>query len=646
LSKQNYPKDKYEIIVVDDGNDKTKEMIEKLSISNLKYFKIKNLGYRCVSRARNFGIKKSKNEIIIFVDSDIIVTPNFVLEHIKNHNKDKNLVVIGYTSALETKDKHDKKEIMDLAEKDYNKISTIAIIPNYIDRMSTECLNNLNALEKPWEVFLTGNASIRRQHLIGFGMFDENFRGWGLEDIELGYRLIKRGLKFKLNRNALGYHIGTDIILNPFLNPSQKKWKSYIKNMSYFLKKFNNSEVKKTLIELDKRIPNKFRLFNNEENIEKMIESNNRKIAILFDKQILLLKNSNMLKKWDEIENKLIELGKKRKIDWKIIQEKIENLENKKKKIDWKIIQEKIENLENKKKKIEKEIKLIKLKGIFNDCERKEKEIKNLEKIRNMRWKNIESLENKRYEIEKKKKKMLKKNRIFSDWKRVQEDKKENEKLMNNKFKRIREPEIIKLGEVFERKYIIEKKKLKEPIGPLKLEIKKYEEELLSMWDKEFADINREITHLMGRESLLLKSKGLDKTLKILDEEKRRIASKIDKYRIRYIDPIENKINKLKSERNFLMKKHGILRKFREVERKRKDMENIDENINLLNKSIVALNERTNKLESERNFLMKKHGILRKFREVERKRKDMENKNQLLKIKLKKLELNRQMNSR
>jgi len=264
LSKQNYPKDKYEIIVVDDGDDGTDNMIEKLNISNLRYFKIENLGYKCVSRARNFGIKKAENGIIVFVDSDIVVTPNFILEHVKNHVKNRNLVVIGYTSALANEEKHNNKKIMRIVEKNYNKISKIPIIPEYREGIYKSCSDNLNKFATPWETFITSNVSVRKQHIIDVGMFDENFRGWGLEDIELGYRLIKRGLIFKLNRNALGYHIGTDNILNPYVDPSPKKWKNYIRNMKYFLKKFNNSDVKKTLIIHNRLIPDKFKMFKNE----------------------------------------------------------------------------------------------------------------------------------------------------------------------------------------------------------------------------------------------------------------------------------------------------------------------------------------------------------------------------------------------
>ena len=41
---------------------------------------------------------------------------------------------------------------------------------------------NLNDLATGWHHVFTCNVSIRREHLVAVGGFDENFLGWGLED--------------------------------------------------------------------------------------------------------------------------------------------------------------------------------------------------------------------------------------------------------------------------------------------------------------------------------------------------------------------------------------------------------------------------------------------------------------------------------
>jgi hypothetical protein len=37
-------------------------------------------------------------------------------------------------------------------------------------------------------------------------MFDEDFRGYGWEDVELGYRLMKKGFRLLYNSDAIGHH--------------------------------------------------------------------------------------------------------------------------------------------------------------------------------------------------------------------------------------------------------------------------------------------------------------------------------------------------------------------------------------------------------------------------------------------------------
>jgi GT2 family glycosyltransferase len=52
--------------------------------------------------------------------------------------------------------------------------------------------------------FYTGNASLKRSHILSVGGFDESFRR--AEDVELAYRLADRGLSFLFNMQAVGRH--------------------------------------------------------------------------------------------------------------------------------------------------------------------------------------------------------------------------------------------------------------------------------------------------------------------------------------------------------------------------------------------------------------------------------------------------------
>jgi GT2 family glycosyltransferase len=63
-----------------------------------------------------------------------------------------------------------------------------------------------NNKEASFHFFYTCNLSLKTEFLRNNGQFDEEFKSAAFEDIELGYRLSKRGLQLFYNASAIGYH--------------------------------------------------------------------------------------------------------------------------------------------------------------------------------------------------------------------------------------------------------------------------------------------------------------------------------------------------------------------------------------------------------------------------------------------------------
>jgi len=90
-----YDRKKFEVIVVDDGsNDKTYEIAKKFEGKYVRVFTKENGGK---ASALNFGIEKSKGDIIFSMDADTIVTPHSVLEMAKFF---KNPNIMSVTPAM------------------------------------------------------------------------------------------------------------------------------------------------------------------------------------------------------------------------------------------------------------------------------------------------------------------------------------------------------------------------------------------------------------------------------------------------------------------------------------------------------------------------------------------------------------------
>ncbi|MCK4926388.1 glycosyltransferase [Candidatus Aerophobetes bacterium] len=174
LFNQNYPNDKYEIVLINDGStDETDKMVASLDPPcRLRYVRNnKRLG---VPKSRNRGIRLARGKYIICVDSDIIVVPEFAQEHLKYHRLYGDGIVNGeliYISSLEQVGKK-RKGVWDISFSSFN----------------------------------TANVSVTKKHIDKVGGFDVDLLPYGWQDVELGYRLKKIGLKSRKNPEALGYH--------------------------------------------------------------------------------------------------------------------------------------------------------------------------------------------------------------------------------------------------------------------------------------------------------------------------------------------------------------------------------------------------------------------------------------------------------
>ncbi len=79
LQKLDYPRDKYEVILVENGStDATLDQAQKFSSANFKIYS----SQKGVSKARNFGINKCSPELdwCIIMDADTLLLKNFLME--------------------------------------------------------------------------------------------------------------------------------------------------------------------------------------------------------------------------------------------------------------------------------------------------------------------------------------------------------------------------------------------------------------------------------------------------------------------------------------------------------------------------------------------------------------------------------------
>ncbi|MBU0501856.1 MAG: glycosyltransferase [Candidatus Margulisbacteria bacterium] len=242
-----YPTE-YEIIVVDSfSTDGTDSMIEQLSPPcRLNYLRRENRGK---AAARNFGVNEAKAAVILLTDADMIADPNLLKEHLETHTQYKNISVEGVTFNLK------------------NKISIPELSSSHpnVEAYIKQKLKNGQKLK--WSYFLSGNLSLCKEDFLKAGSFDENFSGYGWEDIELGYRLFKMKVPLIYNPLAINYHY--HFVTNEDM--LQRKY-NMGKSAAYFYQKHPNFEIK-MFLGMNPIAMGVFKFLNNQPNLRKKISS-------------------------------------------------------------------------------------------------------------------------------------------------------------------------------------------------------------------------------------------------------------------------------------------------------------------------------------------------------------------------------------
>lgn len=211
LKGQTLEKEKYEIIVIDDGSDNDQQPLVNKVLADSKtkfyYYRQKNSG---PAAARNKGIELASGEIIIFIGDDIMVSRNFLAEHYNFHqkNSEEHIAMIGLTCWSDHLEINSFMKWLDSTslQFDYNNITHNQMV-NY-------------------RYFYTSNVSLKKSFLLKSNeFFSCSFPFAAYEDAELGYRLEKLGLEIIYNAKAKAGHKHS-FVFESFLDRMEKVGRS------------------------------------------------------------------------------------------------------------------------------------------------------------------------------------------------------------------------------------------------------------------------------------------------------------------------------------------------------------------------------------------------------------------------------------
>lgn len=169
----------YEVMVIDDlSNDQTVEIAKEFNCRIRK-----SEGYRNRALARNTGIKESRGEILVFIDSDIVIKPDS-LGLIWNNFQD-NPEISGLTGML----------------------SKYTPDGNFLTQYKNLYLHYIfKNMPKEIEFLYGGICALRREAIYKHNLFFDKEIARA-NDTELGARITQKGLKIFLIQDLIVTHL-------------------------------------------------------------------------------------------------------------------------------------------------------------------------------------------------------------------------------------------------------------------------------------------------------------------------------------------------------------------------------------------------------------------------------------------------------
>jgi cellulose synthase/poly-beta-1,6-N-acetylglucosamine synthase-like glycosyltransferase len=182
LRNSDFPRDRWELIVVDDGSSDDTSLIAARYADTVVTLPGKASG---PAYARNRGFEVSRGEFIVFIDADCVVHPDTLsrFEELLRSDPDLGAAFGSYD---------DKPTASGLMSQYRN------LVHHYV--------HHQNAGEV--ETFWAAAGAIRRDVFAEVGMYDEwHYRKPQIEDIELGTRIRKLGRRIKLDPSIQITHL-------------------------------------------------------------------------------------------------------------------------------------------------------------------------------------------------------------------------------------------------------------------------------------------------------------------------------------------------------------------------------------------------------------------------------------------------------
>lgn len=230
LEKQDYPEDRYELLVVDGmSTDDTPNIVKKFIATHPKLnIKLLENPGQLSSRARNVGARNAQGEVIAYIDGHVYLPDEQLFANIEKLLIENDALALARPQHLDVPglDKESKAYWIAVSRKTWLGHSTKSFIygdhEGFVDPTSSGFAYHRSVFEK-------------------VGFFDESFDA--AEDVEFNYRVKQAGLKAYTSPKLLVYYYPREHFLALF-----KQQTRYGEGRARFVRKYPEAFTFETLV--------------------------------------------------------------------------------------------------------------------------------------------------------------------------------------------------------------------------------------------------------------------------------------------------------------------------------------------------------------------------------------------------------------
>lgn len=185
--------DDFEIIIIDQTDKVNEEIVSQIKSNSITNYILSNV--KSASAARNIGINKSKGEVLVFIDDDVIISDtNFLQKHFRHYSDNNIPGVVGCPLELSINQK---------LRYERHWMSKRGEVIGWLYFPSNYGCNTTVAVGR------SNNLSVRKDIAINIGGMDERYeKGAHREEADFCLRVTNKYNEFLFDPQARLTHIG------------------------------------------------------------------------------------------------------------------------------------------------------------------------------------------------------------------------------------------------------------------------------------------------------------------------------------------------------------------------------------------------------------------------------------------------------